>query len=189
MISSEKHRKSDNLLIKIYFSGLMAKKETQKCSERPSWDEYFMNIAKAVATRATCDRGMSGAIIVKNKQILTTGYVGAPVGIPHCDEEGHLLKKVYDEKGGDHQHCVRTTHAEMNAIVQAARFGVAIDGGTIYCKMEPCLDCAKAIINAGIKRVVCDKKYHGAHLTREFFKTAGVKLEVLNDTVEEYDNQ
>ncbi|MFH0835745.1 MAG: cytidine/deoxycytidylate deaminase family protein [Candidatus Micrarchaeota archaeon] len=156
---------------------------------RPSWDEYFIQITRAIAARGTCDRGMSGAVLARNNRILATGYVGAPSGLPHCDEAGHLMKKVYDDKGGTHQHCVRTTHAEMNAIVQAARYGVAVEGATLYCKMEPCLDCAKAIINAGIKRVVCEKKYHGAHLTRDFFKDAGVELVVLNDELEEYPNQ
>jgi len=154
---------------------------------RPDWDEYFMNIARAVGQRATCDRGRSGAVLVKDKKILATGYVGAPVGLPHCDEEGHLFKEVYDKDGKVHKHCVRTTHAEMNAIVQAARYGIAIDGATIYCKMEPCLDCTKAIINSGIKRVVAEKKYHGATISREFLKQAGVQLEVLNDEEEEYE--
>ncbi|MCD6547700.1 MAG: cytidine/deoxycytidylate deaminase family protein [Nanoarchaeota archaeon] len=156
---------------------------------RPSWDEYFMQIVDAVAKRATCDRGRSGAIIVKDKQILSTGYVGAPSGLPHCDDVGHLLMKHIDEDGKESMHCVRTTHAEQNAIVQAAKHGVAINGATLYCTMEPCLACAKMIINAGIKRVVCKKRYHAGKLTREFFKQAGVKLEVLQDEVMEYDNQ
>ena len=156
---------------------------------RPSWDDYFMEIARTAAKRATCDRGRSGAVLVKNNRILSTGYVGSPSGMKHCDEIGHLMKTAYDDKGGTHQHCVRTTHAEMNAMIQAARHGIAIEGATLYCKMEPCLDCAKAIINAGIIRVVCEKKYHGAHLTRDFFAEAGVKLEVLNDSLEEYPDQ
>lgn len=147
-----------------------------------------MSIARAVGARATCDRGKSGAVIVRNKRILSTGYVGAPVGLPHCDDDGHLIKEVYDKDGKLHQHCVRTTHAEMNAIVQAARHGVSIEGGTVYCKMEPCLDCAKAIINAGLKRVVCEKKYHGAALSRDFFKQAKIDLVVLNDEFEQYEN-
>jgi dCMP deaminase len=162
--------------------------ETEKYV-RPSWDEYFMEISRTVAKRGTCDRGRSGAVLVKNNRILSTGYVGSPSGLQHCDDIGHLMKTVYDEKGGTHQHCVRTTHAEMNAMIQSARHGVAIDGSTLYCKMEPCLDCAKAIISAGIKRVVCEKMYHGGHLTRDFFKEAGVKLEVLDETLEEYPNQ
>lgn len=154
---------------------------------RPNWDEYFMEITRAVARRATCDRGMSGAIVVKNKKIIATGYVGAPKGLPHCDEVGHLFKKVIDEQGNQSNHCIRTTHAEQNAIIQAALHGVSTDSATLYCKMEPCLDCAKIIINAGIKRVVCEKKYHKAELTRQFFKEAGIELIVLNDEVEKYD--
>ena len=156
---------------------------------RPSWDEYFMQIVDTVASRATCDRGKSGAVIVKDKQILSTGYVGAPRGLPHCDDVGHLMMKYIDEDGKESMHCVRTTHAEQNAIVQAAKHGIAINGATIYCTMEPCLTCAKMIINAGIKRVVCKKRYHAGRLTREFFKQAGVKLDVLQDEVMKYDNQ
>jgi dCMP deaminase len=156
---------------------------------RPDWDEYFINIMHAVSTRATCDRGRSGAVLVKNKRILSTGYVGSPIGLPHCDEIGHLMKTVYDKEGNASQHCVRTTHAEMNAIAQAARFGIVVEGATIYCRMEPCLDCCKAIINAGIKRVVCEKMYHAAEITRQFFKDAGVELVVINDEVEQYHNQ
>ncbi len=156
--------------------------------DRPSWDEYFMAITKTVAKRATCDRGKSGAIIVRGKKIISTGYVGSPKGLPHCDEVGHLLRKVINEDGSETQHCVRTTHAEKNAIIQAALHGVSTKGATIYCKMEPCLDCAKSIINAGIKRVVCENKYHKAELTRDFFKKAGVELVVLNDKTETYEN-
>jgi len=148
-----------------------------------------MNIARAVALRATCDRGKSGAVLVKNKRILSTGYVGSPIGLPHCDEVGHLMKTVYDKNGNPSQHCVRTTHAEMNAIAQSARFGVSVDGATVYCKMEPCLDCCKAIINSGIKRVVCEMQYHAADTTRKFFKDAKIELVVLNPVVEKYENQ
>ena len=154
---------------------------------RPSWDDYFMKIVRTVALRATCDRGKSGAVIVKDKRIISTGYVGAPKGLPHCDEVGHLFKKSVDEGGNVSNHCVRTTHAEQNAIIQAALHGISTEGSTIYCKMEPCLDCCKMIINAGILRVVCEKKYHKAELTRQFFKEAGVDLVVLNDEVEKYD--
>jgi len=160
-----------------------------KVDRRPSWDKYFINISKEIAKRATCDRGRSGCVIVKDKRIMATGYVGSPSGLPHCDENGHLMMTVVDEDGTKRLHCVRTTHAEANAIAQAAKHGVSIDGATLYVKMEPCLDCAKLIINSGIKRVVCEKRYHAAKLTREFFKHAGVKLKVLSDEVEEYPNQ
>jgi len=157
--------------------------------QRPSWDEYFMNIAKEVGKRGTCDRARIGAVIVKNKRIISTGYAGAPAGIKHCDEVGHLFAKNIDEDGNVSEHCVRTTHAEQNAITQAALHGVSTEGATIYLKFEPCFTCAKMIINAGIKRVVCEKKYHTAKLTREFFKQAGVELVVLKDEVETYDRQ
>ena len=151
---------------------------------RPDWDEYFIGISREVAKRATCDRGRSGAVIVKDKRILCTGYVGAPAGLRHCDEVGHLFKTVYREDGSKSEHCVRTTHAEMNAIVQAARYGIAIDGATIYCKMTPCLDCAKAIINSGIRRVVCEMVYHAGQDSINFFKEAGVEIKILsNETV------
>ncbi|MDI6784003.1 MAG: cytidine/deoxycytidylate deaminase family protein [bacterium] len=158
-----------------------------KCQHiRPDWDEYFINISREVGKRATCDRGRSGAVIVKDKRILCTGYVGAPVGLEHCDEIGHLYKTVYRADGTKSEHCVRTTHAEMNAIVQAARYGISIDGATIYCRMVPCLDCAKAIINAGIKRVVCEKLYHAGQDSVDFFTSAGVELKILSEETETY---
>lgn len=163
-------------------------KEEEK-HKRPSWDEYFMNIAHVVGTRGTCDRGRNGAVIVKDKRILTTGYVGAPRGLPHCDEVGHLMHDVVNPDGKISKHCIRTAHAEQNAIVQAALHGVSTDGATLYVKFEPCFTCAKMIINAGIVRVVCQKKYHAAELTRKFFKEAGVKIEYIENSVEEYPNQ
>lgn len=156
---------------------------------RPDWDEYFMEIMETVAKRANCDRGRSAAIIVKGRRIAATGYVGAPAGLPTCDEIGHLIKVAYDERGGEHKHCVRTTHAETNAIAQAARHGTSIDGGTIYCRMTPCLDCTKLLINAGIKRVVCQRRYHADHDSMSFLKDAGVELVVLTDEHQEYENQ
>ena len=155
-------------------------------AQRPSWEEYFMEIARTVGARGTCDRGRAGAVIVKEKRILTTGYAGSGPGMPHCDDEGHFMREVFHADGHSTKHCVRTIHAEMNAIVQAARFGVNISGGTVYCKMEPCLDCCKAIIGAGIKRVVAEYRYHAAEDTREFFKQAKIVLDVINDEQVEY---
>lgn len=157
--------------------------------QRPSWDDYFMEVARTVAKRATCDRGRSGCVIVKDKRILCTGYVGSPIGVDHCDEIGHEMLETYNEKGEKSMHCIRTSHAEQNALAQAARFGTAIDGATLYCRMEPCYTCAKMIINSGLKRVVAEMRYHAADRTREVFKKAGVQLDVLNDKVEEYTNQ
>jgi len=156
---------------------------------RPSWDEYFMGIVDATAKRATCDRGRTAVVVVKDKMILTTGYVGSPVGIAHCDEVGHQIKKVTHEDGTESQHCMRTIHAEANAIALAAKKGVAIDGSTLYCKLAPCYNCAKMVINAGIKRVVCQKRYHADKQSMEMFKMAKVQVEVLDDTVEKYTHQ
>ncbi|MBI4243921.1 MAG: AAA family ATPase [Planctomycetes bacterium] len=158
-------------------------------SHRPSWDQYFIGVSREVASRATCDRGRSGCIIVKDKRILTTGYVGSPIGVAHCDEVGHQMHSVINTDGTTSKHCIRTTHAEQNAIVQAARYGIAINGATVYCKMEPCYVCAKMIVNAGIKRVVCEKQYHGAKLTRDLFKKAEIQLDVLSEELEKYANQ
>lgn len=156
---------------------------------RPSWDEYFLKLADSVASRATCDRGRSGCVIVKDRQILVTGYVGSPRGLAHCDDVGHLMKKVIHEDGSVTQHCVRTVHAEQNAITQAARRGIALDGSTLYCRMTPCRTCAMLIINCGIERVVCEKKYHAGAESEAMFAEAGVKLEFLKNEIERYDNQ
>ncbi len=157
--------------------------------KRPSWDEYFMEVANAISKRATCDRGRSGCVIAKEKQLLVTGYVGSPTGLPHCDEVGHQMKKMMHEDGSVTQHCVRTVHAEQNAICQAARRGIAIDGATLYCRMTPCRTCAMLIINCGISRVVCEKKYHAGGESEQMFLEAGVSLEYVEDEVLQYDNQ
>jgi dCMP deaminase len=156
---------------------------------RPDWDRYFLDLCEAVARRATCGRGKCGCVIVKDKRIMTTGYVGAPAGLPHCDEVGHDMRKVIDYNGNISQHCVRTLHAEQNAIIQAARFGIPLEGATLFCKMTPCRTCAMMIINAGIKRVVCEKRYHADADTIELFKQAGVELTIMNNEFEEYDRQ
>lgn len=166
------------------------KQEIEKNSyQRPSWDEYFMELANAAAKRATCDRGRSGCVIVKDKQVLVTGYVGSPIGLPHCDEVGHLFKKTFHEDETITTHCVRTVHAEQNAICQAARRGIALDGATLYCRMTPCRVCAMLIINCGIKRVVCEKKYHAGEESEEMFKQAGIKLEFFCEDILKYNNQ
>lgn len=157
--------------------------------KRPSWDDYFVGIMDSVAKRATCNRGKNGCVIVKDKRILCTGYVGSPVGLEHCDDAGHLMHKVYNADGSTSNHCVRTIHAEQNAITQAAKYGIPIGGATIYTKLEPCRVCAMLIINAGIKRVVAVKRYHRAQDTRVMFKKAGVHMDVMEDTVEKYSNQ
>ena len=156
---------------------------------RPSWDEYFMEIANTVSKRATCDRGRSGCVIVRDRQILVTGYVGSPIGMAHCDEVGHQFKRMVHEDGTVTQHCVRTVHAEQNAICQAAKLGIALEGSTLYCRMTPCRVCAMLIINCGIKRGVGEKKYHSGTESEEMFRLAGVKLEYFSEEIEKYDAQ
>jgi dCMP deaminase len=157
-----------------------------KVHQRPSWDEYFIRLADTVASRATCDRGRSGCVIVKDRQILVSGYVGSPRGMAHCDEVGHLLKQVIHEDGKVTQHCMRTVHAEQNAITQAARRGIGLDGSTLYCRMTPCRTCAMLIINCGIVRVVCEKKYHAGQETEHMFKEAGVELSFFSEEIQKY---
>ena len=156
---------------------------------RPSWDDYFIEVAHAISKRATCDRGRSGCVIARDNQLLVTGYVGSPVGLPHCDDVGHQMKKVVHEDGRVTQHCVRTVHAEQNAICQAAKRGISIDGATLYCRMTPCRTCAMLIINSGIRRVVCEKRYHAGAESEEMFGQAGVALEYISGEVLKYDNQ
>lgn len=153
---------------------------------RLSWDDYFFNIADAVSKRATCDRGKSGCVIVKNKQILVTGFVGSPSGFPHCDDMGHQLKRLTHEDGKVTEHCMRTIHAEQNAICQAARQGISIEGSTIYTRMTPCRTCAMLIINCGIKRVVCERKYHAGQESENMFKEAGIVLEFKYSGYQQY---
>ncbi len=148
-----------------------------------------MEIAHTVSKRATCDRGRSGCVIARDRQILVTGYVGSPKGLPHCDDIGHQMKKMLHEDGHTTMHCVRTVHAEQNAICQAARLGISIEGATLYCRMTPCRVCAMLIINCGIKRVVCEKKYHAGMESELMFAKAGVSIEYFTDEVLKYTNQ
>lgn len=161
----------------------------EQSRRRPNWDEYFMEIVYAVAKRATCDRGRCGCVIARDKQILVTGYVGSPKGLPHCDEVGHQIKTMIHEDGRQSQHCVRTTHAEQNAICQASKLGISIENGTLYTKMTPCTTCAKMIINAGIKKVVCEKRYHVGAESDTLFRQAGVQTEYFTEEMMEYANQ
>lgn len=143
---------------------------------RPDWHSYFMNIAKVVATRATCDRKHVGAVIVRDRQILSTGYNGAPKGLPDCDSVGHLLMEINGRKS-----CCRVAHAEVNAIAQAARNGVSIEGATLYTTLSSCYDCAKVIINAGIACVVFGEVYASARsgdtpLTSDFLREAKIMV-------------
>lgn len=155
---------------------------------RPSWDDYFLELADAASKRATCNRGKSGCVIVRDRQVLATGYVGSPAGLPHCDEVGHLLKKVIQEDGKVTEHCVRTVHSEQNAICQAAKRGISIQGATVYTRMTPCRTCAMQLINCGIERVVCERKYQLAEESEKLFAEAGIKLEYKYDGTQQYDS-
>ena len=134
--------------------------------ERVSWDEYFMNVAHVVATRATCDRKHVGAVLVRDKTILSTGYNGSIRGLPHCSEAGHMM-----EDG----HCVATVHAEANAIIQAAKNGVSIDGASIYTTASPCWPCFKLIANAGCRRIVFGEFYRDSRIF-EYAQRIGIAL-------------
>lgn len=156
---------------------------------RPSWDDYFLEVMHALAKRATCARGRTACVIVKDHQIIASGYVGSPPGLPHCDEAGHMMKKMTHEDGTVTEHCVRTIHAEQNAICQAAKRGVSIDGATIYCKLAPCRVCAMLLITAGIKRVVAEYRYKIGGEGEEMLKTAGVEVVYINDEVLKYEGK
>ena len=156
---------------------------------RPTWDEYFMELARTVAQRATCDRGRSGCVIARDRQLLVSGYVGSPVGLPHCDDVGHQFKRMTHEDGSVTQHCVRTVHAEQNAICQAAKLGISLNGATLYCRMTPCRTCAMLIINCGIKRIVCEYRYHAGAESEALFLEAGLELNYVNQEVLEYRDQ
>lgn len=156
-------------------------------SNRPSWDDYFMEVANSISKRATCDRGRSGCVIVKDKHILVSGYVGSPTGLPHCDDIGHQMKSIIHEDGSKSGHCVRTVHAEQNTICQAAKLGIPLKGSTLYCRMTPCRVCAMLIINCGIKRVVCERKYHSGAESEGMFQDAGIQLEYKYDEMQKYE--
>ncbi len=134
---------------------------------RPDWDSYFLKIAFAVSERSTCDRAFVGCVLVLEKRILTTGFNGSPAGQPHCDEIGHLMVDG---------HCVRTIHAETNAIIQAALHGVSTKGSMCYVTHFPCINCTKALINAGITRLVYANGYRVDDNALEFLAAAGIEI-------------
>lgn len=147
---------------------------------RPTWDEYFSEITKQVATRSTCLRRHVGAVIVQNKRILSTGYNGPPSGLPHCDETG-CLRQQLGIPSGQRQEICRGLHAEQNAIIQAALHGVSIAGSDIYITHQPCITCAKMIINSGIKRVICLGSYPD-EMARALLQEANIQLELEEST-------
>jgi len=134
---------------------------------RPDWDSYFIKIAYAVSERSTCDRAFVGCVLVLDKRILTTGFNGSPAGQPHCDEKGHLLVEG---------HCVRTIHAETNAIIQAALHGVSTRGSICYVTHFPCINCSKALINAGITRLVYHVAYRIDENALEFLRATNIEI-------------
>lgn len=139
----------------------------QRKSIRPSWDEYFLQISDLVSTRATCPRLHVGAILVKDRKIISTGYCGAPRKIPDCYQVGCLIRDG---------HCVRTVHAELNTVVQAAYHGISTNGSTLYANWLPCYNCAKVLINAGVERIVYRRIYRPDPETKKLLKQAKVKL-------------
>lgn len=143
---------------------------------RKSWDEYFMEIAEIVKTRSTCLRRQVGAVIVKDNRIITTGYNGAPSGLRHCTDIGGCERERLHIPSGQRHELCRALHAEQNAIIQAAKLGVSIDGATLYCTHQPCSVCAKMIINAGIRRVVYQEGYPDS-FSLDIFEEAKVQLE------------
>ena len=164
-------------------------KKIQK-STRPSWDEYFLALLEPLSRRATCDRGRAATVIASpHYTILATGYVGSPPGQPHCDDAGHMMKTVTHEDGAQSQHCVRTIHAELNAILQAAQDGVTLKGSTLYCKMTPCYNCAMAIVRSGIARLVAQKRYHADTMSMKLFQDAGVEVLTIDTSLVQYKNQ
>jgi dCMP deaminase len=152
----------------------MAKTNASEQCDRPSWEEYFMDIVELVARRSTCLRRSVGAVLVKDKRILATGYNGAPSGLKHCAEVGCLREKMNVSSGERHELC-RGLHAEQNAIIQSALHGVSLKGATLYCTNHPCVICAKMIINAGIKSVFYAEGYRD-RMAVEMLKESGVEV-------------
>ena len=149
--------------------------------KRPSWDEYFMGMAKLTSQRSTCLRRKVGAVIVKDKHIIATGYNGAPRGLSHCAELGGCLREELNVPSGQRHELCRALHAEQNAIIQAATLGQSIEGASIYITHQPCSICSKMIINAGIDRIVVDEGYPD-ELATNLLEEAGIKVVKLEST-------
>ena len=147
-------------------------------SERPSWHQYFLTITRQVAERSTCTRAKVGAVIVRDKSILATGYNGAPAGMPHCTEVGCLVYKSQTPDGEVEENCFRTIHAEINAIAQAARNGSAIRDASVYITHSPCIHCLKVLVNTGIKHVYYEKPYK-LHTLEDLLRHSEVTLEAV----------
>ena len=150
---------------------------------RPSWETYFMNITNLVAERSTCLRRAVGAVIVKDKRILSTGYNGAPTGLRHCLEVGCLREQLGVESGKMHELC-RGIHAEQNAIIQAAYHGVSVKDASLFCTNQPCSICARMIINAGIRKIFFQSSYADT-LAEELLDEAGIELKKIDSVPQE----
>jgi len=176
---------------------------------RISWDEYFLKIMETTSLRASCDRGKASCVLVRDNRILSTGYVGSPSGIPSCDEVGHKLVKRFElpiddfagnytdldyvlqqhisiEKDKFSTHCIRTIHAEINCLLNCARNGVSTLGSTIYISMTPCYACALAIIQAGVIRIICKKRYQKDEESIKVLRQAGIIIVIMENEVETY---
>ena len=147
---------------------------------RPSWDEYFMQMAELTAKRSTCLRRQVGAAIVCDRHVVATGYNGAPRGIAHCEERGGCLRQQMNIPSGERHELCRALHAEQNAIIQAAALGQSVEGATIYITHQPCVICAKMIINAGIKRIIIRDGYPD-EMAVELLQEAGIKIEKMGE--------
>lgn len=144
---------------------------------RPSWDDYFLNIAEVVRTRSTCLRRQVGALLVRNRRILTTGYNGPPPGLPHCKELGGCLREALNVPSGERAELCRAIHAEANAVLQGAVHGVDLSDSVLYCTNTPCSGCAKLLIGAGVRRMVVTDSYPD-ELAMKMLEEAGVTVEV-----------
>lgn len=149
--------------------------------QRPTWDEYFMTIAREVATRSTCLRRQIGAVIVKDKRILATGYNGAPSGLAHCGEVGCLRQQLGIPSGTQHELC-RAIHAEQNAVVQAARYGICIEGASLYTTCQPCVMCTKILLNAGIVEIVYCGEYPDG-LSTDMLAESGISVRHYDESI------
>ncbi len=153
--------------------------EGSVAEKRLGWQEYFMNVAHLISRRATCTRGHIGAVIVRENSILSTGYNGAPSGLPHCNDSNCMIYRSIHPDGSVEENCVNTIHAEINAIAQAAKHGVSIKDSDIYITASPCIHCLKVLINVGIKTIYYDKPYKIEHIS-ELLRLSGISLVQVN---------
>ncbi|MFZ5800697.1 MAG: deoxycytidylate deaminase [Candidatus Omnitrophota bacterium] len=161
------------MVLRHPFDFAQGKQDTRE-DQRPSWDEYFLDIAELVSKRSTCLRRKVGAVLVKDRRILATGYNGTPTKITHCSVTGCLREKLKVPSGERHELC-RGLHAEQNVLLQGALYGVSLKDSTLYCTNQPCIICAKMLINAGVREIVFKGEYPD-RMSREFLKEAGIRL-------------